>query len=88
MAASPSPNPTAWAPGPVVGVVQAASLDFIGTMLALEAEGAVAVLLRAEGDAERIAATGVSRVIVPAAGAGWSHATYAPRGGDAIAQHR
>jgi|JI10StandDraft_1071094.scaffolds.fasta_scaffold10144_3 acyl-CoA synthetase (AMP-forming)/AMP-acid ligase II len=86
MAASPSPNPTAWAPGPVVGVVQAASLDFIGTMLALEAEGAVAVLLRAEGDAERIAATGVSRVIVPAAGAGWSHATYAPRGGDGIAQ--
>jgi len=75
-----------WATGPVVGVVQTAGPDFAATVLTLEAQGAVVVMLRAGNDAERVAAAGVERVVMPAAGSGWLRPDYTPRGGDDVAQ--
>ncbi len=56
---------------PVVGVVAVQGAAFAQAVFAAQAEGAVVVILRSEGDAERVAATGASRIVMPEVAWGW-----------------
>ncbi len=56
---------------PVVGVVAVDGAGFAEAMFEAQAQGAIVVPLRSANDAERIALTGVSRIVTPEAISGW-----------------